>query len=176
MSVYEGNKILTLASFKRILENVPKDVEIHFSAFSEPFVNQEAHEMVKYASEQGYQIVVYTTTVGLDVYKLKDIKFKEFNVHDIGKTQNVPYRTSETKVLEPISRAGNLFKIGRKGGDLRCRIGNFDTNVMLPNGDVVLCCMDYGLKHKLGNLFDTNFNDLKREEHYDLCRECERSY
>jgi len=25
-------------------------------------------------------------------------------------------------------------------------------NVLLPNGDVVLCCMDYGLDHILGNL------------------------
>lgn len=30
----------------------------------------------------------------------------------------------------------------------------YDHNVLLPNGDVVLCCMDYGLKHRLGNLLD----------------------
>lgn len=36
----------------------------------------------------------------------------------------------------------------------------YDHNVMLPNGDVVLCCMDYSMKHKLGNLFTDEYYDL----------------
>jgi Iron-sulfur cluster-binding domain len=36
----------------------------------------------------------------------------------------------------------------------------YDQNVMLPNGDVVLCCMDYSLKHKLGNLITGDYYDL----------------
>lgn len=36
----------------------------------------------------------------------------------------------------------------------------YDRNVLLPNGDVVLCCMDYGLKHIIGNLFRQNYNDI----------------
>ena len=31
---------------------------------------------------------------------------------------------------------------------------------MLPNGDVVLCCMSYSLKHKLGNLLEQEYYDI----------------
>ncbi|MGD0720920.1 MAG: SPASM domain-containing protein [Roseiarcus sp.] len=33
----------------------------------------------------------------------------------------------------------------------------YDHNVLLPNGDVVLCCMDYSLKHKVGNLIEDEY-------------------
>ena len=36
----------------------------------------------------------------------------------------------------------------------------YHANILLPNGDVILCCMDYGLKHKLGNLLDQTYNDI----------------
>jgi hypothetical protein len=31
---------------------------------------------------------------------------------------------------------------------------------MLPNGDVVLCCMDYSRRHVLGNLFRQGYAEL----------------
>ena len=37
---------------------------------------------------------------------------------------------------------------------------NYHANVLLPNGDVILCCMDYGLKHKLGNLLTSSYEDI----------------
>lgn len=36
----------------------------------------------------------------------------------------------------------------------------YDNNILLPNGDVVLCCMDYNLKHILGNLMTQDYYDL----------------
>ena len=36
----------------------------------------------------------------------------------------------------------------------------YDHNVLLPNGDVVICCMDYSLKHKIGNLIDGDYFSL----------------
>lgn len=36
----------------------------------------------------------------------------------------------------------------------------YDHNVLLPNGDVVICCMDYSLKHKIGNLIDNDYFSL----------------
>jgi hypothetical protein len=36
----------------------------------------------------------------------------------------------------------------------------YDRNVLLPNGDVVLCCMDYGLKHIIGNLLTQDYDDI----------------
>ena len=48
-------------------------------------------------------------------------------------------------------------------------------NVLLPNGDVSLCCMDYGLKHILGNLLEQEYNDILPEPYscFKLCRLCE---
>lgn len=36
----------------------------------------------------------------------------------------------------------------------------YDHNVLLPNGDVVLCCMDYSLKHIIGNLLKDDYDNL----------------
>lgn len=58
---------------------------------------------------------------------------------------------------------------------------------ILPNGDVLLCCMDFGVKHKIGNIFKESFekilssDSLKKiintmslkEEGKILCHTCE---
>ena len=36
----------------------------------------------------------------------------------------------------------------------------YDRNVLLPNGDVVLCCMDYDLKHIIGNLLTQTYEEI----------------
>ena len=40
----------------------------------------------------------------------------------------------------------------------------YDRNVLLPNGDVVLCCMDYNLKHVIGNLLDQTYEEMMQGE------------
>jgi hypothetical protein len=42
----------------------------------------------------------------------------------------------------------------------------FFRNVLLPNGDVVLCCWDMGLKHILGNLKETDYNSLFQSKEF----------
>lgn len=91
-----------------------------------------------------------------------------------------------------INRAGNLdcglnFK---PKGEIICMVGTIGsygnwTPEILPDGTVLLCCMDYGMKHVLGNLIDMNVKDIlegreyqmvqrgMREEGLDiLCRKC----
>lgn len=36
----------------------------------------------------------------------------------------------------------------------------YDHNVVMPNGDVLLCCMDYSLQNIIGNLLETDYWDL----------------
>ena len=44
---------------------------------------------------------------------------------------------------------------------LTCRSTPFyDRNVLLPDGSVVLCCMDYDLKHIIGNLLTQTYEDI----------------
>jgi len=99
-------------------------------------------------------------------------------------------RDQKIQVNQPNTRAGNITVPGssffkKKKGRIGCMRG-LRQNVLLPNGDVVLCCMDYGLKHLLGNLLEQDYDSLfdgpefKRvsqgmdEEDDDiLCRYCD---
>jgi radical SAM protein with 4Fe4S-binding SPASM domain len=36
----------------------------------------------------------------------------------------------------------------------------YDNNVLLPNGDLLLCCMDYGRRHVIGNILDTDYYEI----------------
>jgi Iron-sulfur cluster-binding domain len=66
----------------------------------------------------------------------------------------------------------------------------YDQNVCLPNGDVVLCCMDYSLKHKIGNLLEQGYYEMfasgglapligenmtPRFSRDSLCKTCDRA-
>ena len=68
-------------------------------------------------------------------------------------------------------RAGNLEAeglIGKKGlsGKLECSMCGYLTNrnVLLPDGTVLLCCMDYGLKHPIGNLLTDTYSEILNSE------------
>ena len=67
--------------------------------------------------------------------------------------------------VENLDRAdfspGALLQHARHEGALLCgSTPYFDHNTMLPNGDVVLCCMDYGREHVLGNLLRQSYAEL----------------
>jgi radical SAM protein with 4Fe4S-binding SPASM domain len=116
-----------------------------------------------------------------------NVKVKEINNLSLGTRAN---NVKNTKYVQ-------LEKYPGKKGRLYCKpilqknegpYGRFNHNVLLPNGDVVLCCSDYGLRHKLGNLLNDNYEDLFLSEEYKkimrgledesieiLCRTCEHA-
>lgn len=58
-----------------------------------------------------------------------------------------------------------------------------DHNVLLPNGDVLMCCMDYGMTCMMGNLFTQSYEEVlhseaaeqmrkKMKEGECICRHC----
>jgi len=49
--------------------------------------------------------------------------------------------------------------------------------VLLPNGDVSLCCMDYGLDHIIGNLHKQTYEDVIPQDQtcFKLCNSCENA-
>lgn len=90
-------------------------------------------------------------------------------------------------------RAGNLEdeKLIHKenmGGGLSCTLCGQDLNhnVLLPDGTLLLCCMDYGMKHKLGNLKEETYDTILKGKELErikkglmgdektdiLCRSC----
>jgi hypothetical protein len=75
-------------------------------------------------------------------------------------------------------RAGNLdiaWSDKTEKDNPVCSCSRYDQNVLLPDGTVLLCCMDYGMTHILGNLLLQNYDDLKRAGPYELCRKCSRA-
>lgn len=105
------------------------------------------------------------------------------------------YKNEITIEFDPISRAGSLsgdqvyVEAPRNDFPLTCKSTPFyDRNVLLPNGDIVLCCMDYELKHIIGNLLEMDYEELfntkqfrslvsMNEEHgfnkCSICKSCE---
>lgn len=47
----------------------------------------------------------------------------------------------------------------------------YDRGILLPNGDVAVCCMDYGLKHIVGNLLETEYCNLFSSEEMNKLRD-----
>ena len=72
-------------------------------------------------------------------------------------------------VLDVHSRAGNLDinPVRRKTGHIKCSAlpnMEFNRNILLPNGDVSMCCMDFSLQHIVGNLVRDDYYDLYKSE------------
>ena len=205
IEAYEGNMFMTTAQFTKILSNTPKEVQIDFAGFCEPFLNPWTSWMIRYAAES-HQTVLDTTLVGFtenEAILLKGVKLKQVYVHDFpgnaishdifdAKVELLrssvitdKFEVGKLEMKHIFSRAGNLWETERKSGEMVCGWDkDFTRNVVLPNGDTYLCCMDYSLRHKIGNLLESNYMDLNRESIKRfcsanselICRYCEISY
>lgn len=222
--------------YKQCVDKTPMDCIIIFAGFVEPFLHQEAVEMMQYAARTGRDVSLYTTLVGMSKEqfdRIKEIPFYEVVLHtpdedeyanipltmgyfelldtalaerkpdgspfiDYANCQGIPHREilkhTEGKLLitnELVDRAGNIsyeevYENCHKEGRILCeRTKRLDHNILLPDGSVVLCCMDFGMKHVLGNLGRDSYADLfqgdvmqdiKRAMKEDgmeiICRQC----
>ncbi len=115
--------------------------------------------------------------------------------------QDLDHMNIQLRTWQGHTRAGNVAQdaVGQQAisaapehhGAVSCSFTPFyDQNVCLPNGDVVLCCMDYSLKHKVGNLLEQSYYDMfagpglsrlaaenmmPRFSHDSLCKTCHRA-
>ncbi len=202
---YQGNSLMEIWDFEKILTNTPKDIQIDFTGFCEAFLNPYASKMIRYSIKQGYRTVLVTTLTGFtkaDAAIIDGLTFEQVMIHEYEGTP-INYEVFEEKAQwlrdavvtdhferfklkkeDRWSRAGNLFEREPRQGPFECGWTGreFYRNVVLPNGDVYLCCMDYGLRHKIGNIYESRYEDLDRqsivnlttEESSDvICRRCE---
>lgn len=85
-----------------------------------------------------------------------------------------------------LSRGGSVERVAsyRREGKLKCAMNRWHNNVLLPNGDVYVCCNDYGLSCKVGNLITEDYPTIwERADAFDkaaaagnapeICRLCE---
>lgn len=85
-----------------------------------------------------------------------------------------------------LSRGGNLWDPGQKNGPIHCTMNRWHSNVVLPNGNVYGCCMDYSLSVPLGNLLTQDYGaihdeaekwrvNMERDATGSICAKCEWS-
>ncbi len=90
----------------------------------------------------------------LDVFPVDKIPFqfkaisRASNLDDVGVKRKAPTMTNY--------EGG----VGKKTGKIICKSNSLYNNVLIPNGDIQLCCMDYGLEAKVGNLLENDYDYL----------------
>jgi hypothetical protein len=192
---YHGSQRLTLENFKKVLAIVPQNVVIHFSGFAEPFLNPNCIDMIEYAHSKGFGIELYTTLVGLKPENVERLKrcnpFLVLHLPDNLGRSKIPitetYKDTLVTVLRlmridgfsimndnmvPDPRAGLIRSTLERHvrGPFYCQKLVTPQFVMLPNCDVILCCQDFGLENRLGNLLDHSFMEVARSPKYrDIC-------
>jgi len=215
------DKIMSLDTFKRCVNKLPKGTRIDFSGMAEPWLNPECTKMVLYAHEQGFPIAVYSTLLGMkedDFDLIKNIPFEEFVLHVPDDKRNTHmditneylmllqkvllYKSATGPIVSGISchagihpeikkfiptnlklitelhdRAGNIGSEyveskTNKGSIICINCGrDMHHNVLLPDGTVLLCCMDYGMKHVMGNLLSQSYEEIHQScEFKKICK------
>jgi hypothetical protein len=203
--------VLSFENFKTVIDKLPREVEIDLSGFSEPFLNPKGLEMAEYLAFKGFKVSLYSTLVGLTparVERLARIKFEHFCLHlpepnhtaKIKITENykntlaaaiTTMQINEVSIMNDAfisnERAANCddAKPRHNRGPFHCKKLVTPEFVMLPNCDVVLCCMDWQMQHNLGNLLSQSYEEIMQSEAYrriarnrwfldgdTLCRSC----
>jgi len=80
--------------------------------------------------------------------------------------QDYVFRTQPFKrIRAPITYKTPVIP-SRLSGKIYCSQGHDKIQHLLPDGDVVLCCMDVEKAHVLGNLFKNSYQDLYNSKEY----------
>lgn len=201
----DASKQLSLDGFKKMLANVPQYVAIDFSGFCEPCVNPQFAEMASYAYKQGYNIHVATTLQGATsqtVDKLLALRYTGFVLHlPDGKNAHFEltdvYKDNVFRIMEGIpnlqyTAMNDLFVSNQREkicrGELSkhrrigvCRKLRAPQMVILPDGRVQACDMDFKLEQTIGNLLHNQYEVLiarfrANQHQFQMCHYCVKYY
>ncbi|MDR1993563.1 MAG: hypothetical protein LBQ98_08760 [Nitrososphaerota archaeon] len=201
----KNERLMSLESFKKMLNHIPKNVMIDFSGFCEPCVNPYFTDMAKYAHQEGYRIHVATTlqyATNKAVKDLLDLPYEGFVLHlPDGKNANFQL-TSEFKenifcIMQGIPNVqyitmNDLFISNERENLCRgilpkprrvgfCRKTVTPQLVVMPDGRVQTCDMDFKLEHTVGNLLHNEYSTIvkrfrDRQASFNLCHYCKKYY
>ncbi len=118
----------------------------------------------------------------------EEYKYVLDKVLDARKTNGEPWNISSNSQGEPLDeiieiinhrmpysnihlldRAGNLENeisehVYHKGAIFCPKSPRLQRNILLPDGSLALCCMDFGLDHIIGNLIEKNYEDIRKDK------------
>jgi len=183
---YEGERVLSLENFHRMIQDIPEDVTIIFSGLSEPFLNPQTPRMILEAAIKGHPISVFSTLTGLSsqaASAISHIPFERFTLHlpDSYGVSDIPYTDDYSESLNIILRnveriyymnMGYGFKSDRSEERVRgkyiqkmrwtpyCDHHEHPDLFALPNGDVYFCCQTRGQSNRLGNIYEESYQSL----------------
>ncbi len=129
------------------------------------------------------------------VDKLDRTPIRNLEYMAVGPVQQTVYKIITTPIRQTTFEGMSDFAGTLKGGlaptrhlegPIYCVDGRQFWNVLYPNGDVTLCCEDFGMKHVLGNLLEMEYDELfkgaefkrvmrgLKDDRIDtICRACE---
>lgn len=121
---------------------------------------------------QNFKVMSMGTQVHPDVAHCFDQTFV------VGQMWDRAGNLSREAILKPelMNMQNRWNRIQHNDGPRTCGcIENLYHNVLLPNGDVSLCCMDYGLDNIIGNLDRQTWEEVipEPETCYKICTSCE---
>ncbi len=212
-----GSDELSYENFIKMVDKSPQYIHIHFSGFTEPFLNEAAPSMIAYAALRR-PVHIYTTLYGLTIRGLEQIAMQtqfervRFHLPDAGGRMKLPIDRRYLNVLDLVfsphsnvfdakkvdfvcvgdlhpdvkkivekngamsmwaglglnSRAQNVSVGGKKvsvAGPITCKKHpKLRESIIMPNGDVQLCCSDFGLDEKIGNLLDQEYDEIFKSD------------
>jgi hypothetical protein len=150
----------------QLLTDHAKQVEVLCLHLPDPGGNMTGH---KDDEAWRHALRCFLILRGLDAFP----RFELMTMDSQGETPVVP--VGRLLAFVGVDRAGSLDRGAVAGQPLEAPVAHhepvgcsytpwYDQNVLLPNGDVVLCCEDYGLKVKLGNLLTQRYYELFSSE------------
>jgi len=170
MLLYAFEKGHRISVFSTLVGMTVKDVELFkhvpFKIFNIHLPDSELY--AKIAINKNY-LQVLTEIISSDIQNLTCMTMGDLppKIQQIVGVKN-PRRKMH-------NRTGNNEtgeKTPKKYGPLFCRlafengVNTLDSNVLLPNGDVCLCCQDYGMDHVIGNLVSSDYSSLFQSKEF----------
>jgi hypothetical protein len=201
----KSERLLSLENFKIMLSHIPRNIMLDFSGFCEPCVNPSFADMAKYAYDEGYRIHVATTLQGASdktVKGLLDLKYEGFVLHlPDGKYANFnlsqEYKENIFRVMQQIPNLqfitmNDLFVSNERENLCRgilpkprrvgfCRKTMTPQFVVMPDGRVQTCDMDFKLEYSIGNLLQDDYATLvkrfrDKQSSFKMCHYCKKYY
>lgn len=111
------------------------------------------------------------------IYVLRQWDCDNYSCHGQIDDRVRPHIKNRNLITFMHDRAGNVEGRPHKSIDpnrsLYCITSGtaMDHNVLLPNGDVLMCCMDYGMTGVFGNLFEQSYEEVIHSDAANRMRE-----
>ncbi len=168
----KGYKISLLTTLIGMtMEDFDKIKNIIFDSFVLHIPDEEKHSKFKIDEEYLTLFKLVNKTIDIDYYSCHgNVSSMVQDFIDKDKYAGIALgdRAGNLEVPDPIP----VYR----GGPIACyhgseaQVGGW-TPVMFPDGSLVLCCQDYGMKHVLGNLITQSWAEICEGEEYKKFRE-----